>query len=121
MNVKTFLVALALMTPSLTFAHEADKGPNGGRLIEASGYHVELVLKTGVVEVFITDKNEKPVAASGYKGTAILLIAGKQQRVVLEPSGSDRLTGTIIGAVPTSPKGVVQLFAPTGNISAHFK
>lgn len=122
MKLNAAVIVLALVSPSLAFAHEVEKGPNGGRVVEASGHHVELVPKGTLIEVFITDKNEKAVSANGYKGTAILLIEGKQQRITLESAGSsDRLTGQAAGKPPASPKGVVQLSSPAGNISAHFK
>ncbi|MDO9062094.1 MAG: hypothetical protein Q7U92_24145, partial [Bradyrhizobium sp.] len=99
----------ALLTPvGSGWAHDA-KGSHGGRIADAGAYHVELVVKSDVVDVFISDEGEKPVAASGFKGTAILVAGGKSQRVVLAPVDGARLSGRAAAALPNQPKGVVQL------------
>jgi hypothetical protein len=69
-------LAIALVFASVAQAHEAD-GPNGRRIVDAGNLHVELVAKGRSVNVFVTDANDKPVAVEGYKGTAVLVIAGK--------------------------------------------
>ena len=93
----------------------------GGRITEAGAYHVEMVVKSDTVDVFISDEGEKPVAASGFKGTAILVAGGKSQRVVLTPVDGVRLSGSASAVLPNQPKGVVQLTAPDGKtIQAKF-
>ena len=62
---------------------------HGGRAVEASEYHVEMVAKAGVVD-------------------------GKSQRIVLEPAEGSRLSGKASGELPTAPKGVVQIILPNG-------
>jgi len=104
----------ALAHPAL--AHEA-KGPNGGRLTDAGRYHVEMVAKPNEIEVFVSDAKEQPVAATGFRGLAILVIEGKPQRITLEPAGNDRLKGSSALPVPGNPKGVIQLTAPDGTVS----
>jgi hypothetical protein len=104
--------ALLIGAPS-ALAHEA-KGMHGGRVVDAGSYHVEMVAKSSTVDVFISDTGEKPVAASGFKGIAILVAGDKPQRIVLEPVGGARLTGSATVALPNQPKGVVQLTAPDG-------
>ncbi len=117
-----FLVIGALLIPtSSAWAHDA-KGKNGGRIADAgSSYHVEMVVKSDVVDVFISDANEKPVAASGFKGTAILVAGGKSQRMVLAPVDGIKLSGSAATVLPNQPKGVVQLTGPDGKtIQAKF-
>ena len=46
--------------------------------------------------------------------TAILVAGGKSQRVVLAPVDGKRLSGSAAAALPSQPKGVVQLTAPDG-------
>lgn len=113
MKAKYLLIATLLMAPFSVQAHEA-KGPNGGRITDAGPYHIEMVTKSGVVDVFISDANDKPVPSSGFKGTAILVDEGKSQRIVLEPVNSARLSGRATAMLPDQPKGVVQLTAPDG-------
>lgn len=108
------LIAALLTTPA--WAHDA-KGPNGGQLTDAGAYHVELVSKQTDVELFVSDAKERPVAATGFKALAILLIDGKPQRITLQPAGTDRLKGSAAMPLPRSVKGVVQLTAPDGTVS----
>ena len=82
-------------------------------MVDAGDYHVELVTKDGIVEVYVSDHDDKPIAIAGYKGIAILSVGGKSQRIVLEAS-DDRLTGKAAGALPAQPKGVVQITPPAG-------
>jgi hypothetical protein len=95
-------------------AHDVDNGPHGGRVVEAGANHIELVVKTNSVDVFVTDAGDKPVSINGFKGVAILTINGKAQRIVLEPKENIRLSGTSPIALPAQPVGVVQLTAPDG-------
>lgn len=106
------LVGIALASASAN-AHEAD-GRNGSRLVDAGRYHVELVGKDTAVEVYLLDGDEKPVATSGYKGIAILILDGKPIRVALAPAEPNRLTGAAQAALPVHPKGAVQITAPDG-------
>jgi hypothetical protein len=82
--------------------------------VDAGNLHVELVSKGRVIEVFVTDANDKPLSVAGYKGTAILVIDGKSQRIQLMPAGPNRLSGGASVDVPSSPRGAVQLQLPAG-------
>ena len=113
MYARWLLIAALLTSAGSAWAHEA-KGKNGGRIVDAGSYHVEMVVKSDVVEVFISDQGEKPVAAAGFKGMAILVAGGKSQRVVLTPVEGTRLSGSAAAALPDRPKGVVQLTGPDG-------
>jgi hypothetical protein len=120
MHAKCLLIGALLTWSGSAWAHDA-QGPHGGRITDAGLYHVEMVVKSDVVDVFISDASEKPVAASGFKGTAILVAGGKSQRVVLVPVDGARLSGSAAAAWPSQPKGIVQLTAPDGKtIQAKF-
>ena len=114
--MKFTIVALAsiLLTASPAAAHEVEKGPNGGRVVEAGAHHVELVVKDNAVNVFVTDASNKPISITGFKGVAIFTISGKAQRIPLEPKEGARLSGTSPVALPAEPAGVVQITAPDG-------
>lgn len=116
--MKRLLLALSLlaMTASTAFAHDPSPGPNGGIKVDAGNrYHAELVARgTPEVMVFLYDANDKPVASTGFRGNAILVIDGKTQRFELQPAEGSRLVGTAPVAVPAGVKGAVQLTAPDG-------
>jgi hypothetical protein len=116
MYAKLLLIGALLTSTGSALAHDA-KGKNGGRIADAGSYHVEMVLKSETVEVFISDEGDKPVAASGFKGTAILVAGGKSQRVALTPVDGTRLSGSATVALPKQPKGAVQLMGPDGKTS----
>ena len=107
------LMIAACLTAWPAFAHEMEKGPHGGRVADSGKVHVELVAKDKAVDVYLTDKSDKAIAAAGYKGIAILLVGGKSQRIVLEHAGDNRLTGNANGLI-SRPKGAVRLTGPDG-------
>lgn len=103
------------VAPRSARAHDGT-GPNGGQLVEAGKYHVELVGKGTRLDVFVSDADEKPLPAAGFKALAILVIDGKPQRIPLQPDGADRLSGTAPAPLGSPAKGVLQLTAPDGTV-----
>ena len=118
MNLKALTLVSILAAASPSFAHEVQKGPNGGRVADAGTYHVELVAKDNTVDIFLTDSEDKAVSPSGFKGTAILVVNGKAQRIVLEAASEAKLTGKASVALPAQPKGAIQLTAPDGKTAS---
>ena len=118
MNLKSLILVSLMTFASPALAHEVEKGPHGGKVADAGTYHVELVAKDFSVEIFLTRAGDKPVPATGFKGTAILVVNGKPQRIVLEANGDAKLTGKAGVALPPQPKGAVQLTAPDGTTAS---
>ena len=115
------LVSLTLASGAYAQHKHGEKGPNGGRLVEAGDYHMELFTRNGVVDVNVMDHDNKPTPTKGYKGIVILSVQGKSQRIVLEPADTSRLSGKAIGALPADSKGVVQITPPNGKtVQARF-
>lgn len=110
------VLSILAMAASTALAHEATTGPNGGLKVDAGNrYHAELVARgTPDVVLFLYDANDKPIASTGFRGNAILVIDGKTQRFELQPTDGSRLIGTAPVAVPAGVKGAVQLTAPDG-------
>jgi len=114
------LLASLIFTVSLAVAqaHEQRVGPRGGALVDAGTYHVELVTREKAVEIFVSDANDKPLAASGFKALAILAVAGKSVRVTLAPSpDGEKLVGEAPEPLPARVKGAVQLTGSDGKTS----
>ena len=79
-----------LSTPSAF----ADKGPNGGQLIDAADkYHLELVVSGQELKLFVSDLKDKPVSTQGASAKATVLAAGGKAVVELKPSGPNVLSG----------------------------
>ncbi|RPH65323.1 MAG: hypothetical protein EHM74_09565, partial [Hyphomicrobiales bacterium] len=55
---------------------------------------MEIVVAANRVDVFVSDALDRPLAATGFKGTAILVVGGKPLRIPLEARQADRLSGT---------------------------
>ncbi len=101
--------AAVLITSVPACAHEPRKGPNGGELVDAGSYHIEVIGKGTAIEVLVSDATDKPISASGFKALAIMVIDGKSQRIALEPTADGKkLTGTAPAPL-SSVKGAVQL------------
>lgn len=117
--MRPFLTGLALAA-SITCvqAHEQRVGPRGGALVDAGTYHVELLTREKVVEIFVSDQNDKPLSATGFKALAILAVAGKSVRVTLAPTADGaKLTGEAAEPLPPRVKGAVQLTGSDGKTS----
>ena len=114
MNLRMLLAICALIVALPALAHEVTKGPHGGRVVEAGDYHVELVAQQSLVDVFLTDASDKPIAPAGFKGVAILVVGGKSVRVTLEPMANTSLAGKAPSALPADTRGVVQITSPQG-------
>ncbi len=108
--MRTTSLALAVsLLASTAFAHEPRRGPNGGDLVDAGAYHIEVVGKGTAVDVYVSDSLDRPLPATGFKALAIIVIDGKTQRVALEPTADGKvLTGVAPAAIKTI-KGAVQL------------
>ncbi len=114
--MRSLIASLILVVSfSVTAAHEQRVGPRGGALVDAGTYHVELVTRDRAVEIFVSDAQDKPLPAAGFKALAILAIAGKSVRVTLEPSADGtKLVGSTAEPLPARVKGAVQLTGSDG-------
>jgi hypothetical protein len=123
MTMKKILALIgALALTATAYAHGPEKGKNGGRQVDAGNYHVELVSKDKTLAVYISDENDKPVDAKGFKATGIFVVGGKAQRIELTPEAANKLSGTSGVALPADLKGAVQIMLPAGGtIQAKFE
>ena len=116
MSLRKLMITTVLVgMSSIALAHAPKVGVNGGPQADAGGFHVEVVAKGNVLDVFLRDHGDKPVLTEGYKGTAIFVMEGNAQRIVLAPAGENRLSGTATVAVPSEPKGAVKITTSTGS------
>jgi hypothetical protein len=109
------LGAILICAPSLAFAHAPKIGEHGGQQTDASGFHVEVVVKDTKLEVYLHDHSSRPVASAGFKGVAIFKDAsGKPLRIPLEPAADNELTGVASSPLPAQLEGAVQITTQTG-------
>src|SRR5262245_54900364 len=123
MKLKILVTAGALaILPLTASAHSPKVGQNGGRQADAGSYHVEIVSKGQVLQVYLRDHSDQAISTQGFKGTAIFVIKGKPERIPLTPAGDNQLKGDAKVDLPVEPKGAVQLTTPTGStVQAKFE
>jgi hypothetical protein len=106
-SILSLLTALFLVTQA--YAHGPDRGPNGGKQVDAGDYHVEMVAKDTQLAVYLRDDKDKPVDATGFKATGIFVVGGKPQRIELKTESANKLSGTSSVPLPATLKGAVQI------------
>jgi hypothetical protein len=117
MHIRVLLLAAAAMIVASAANAHNPKARHGGQIAHAGSYHVELVTKGKTVDAFLVGHNDQTMPADGYKGTAILLVDGKRQRIHLAPR-DNRLTGDADSNLPEKVTGIVQITNPTGVTSS---
>ncbi len=110
MHTRKFAFAIlgTVMIAGAALAHDP-KPKHGGQIVEAGDYHVEAVVKGTALEVFIYGHDDKPVVASGFKGTAVLVVNGKPVQVTLAPRDGNVLTGTSAAELAKPIRGAIQI------------
>ena len=93
---RAILVALclSLTAPPIVAAHDMEKGPNGGQVIESKGHHVELAVSGRDIKVWLSDAAHAPIASKGASGRAVILASGRQSTLELAPAEPNLLTAT---------------------------
>jgi hypothetical protein len=99
---KRSITAVALIGSSIAlstaYAHSDEyldsiASPHGGQQRMVGNYHLELVLKPGQMEIYVTDHANQPITTEGGKGRAIVMAGGQKNEIDLSPSGDNILTG----------------------------
>lgn len=110
-NRRILIVSLGamLMFSLSAHAHEPRKGPNGGELVDAGNYHVEVVGKGMSLEVYVSDSLDRPLKANDFKALAIMVIDGKTHRIQLEAFGDGTKFTAAAPAAITRVRGAIQL------------
>lgn len=67
---------------------------HGGRMVEAEGSRLELVVTGDKVDLYMTDHGGNPLAVAGASGKVLFLTGGQKVEVLLQAAGSNLLTGT---------------------------
>ena len=93
---------LLLLSPAAALAHSG-KGPHGGPLADAGPYYVELLVKGSDLRIFVfDDKTSAPVGTGGAKGTAVLLVGQKEEKIALQPAAGDKSGNAMEGTTPAA-------------------
>ena len=72
----------------------AKRGANGGEVVDAGPYHLELVVKDQVVALYVLDEKNGKVPVNNAKATATVMSDGGKTTVSLTPAGDNVLKGS---------------------------
>ena len=108
MKLKTIVfVAAFTSAPFSAFAHDVEKGPNGGQIVDVKGHHVEFTTKDSAIAVYLTDEKDAPIKSAGAEGKAIVQGGGKATTVMLSPTEPNIMTGKLEAPLAPGAKIVV--------------
>lgn len=101
MKKLTILMVVMLIASFTTFAQHnggdhKHGSPHGGTVKSASDFHIEVVVKDGMVMAYLLDGKEKAMANTGVTAAAVIQMAdGQTSTITLIPSGTDGFMYTL--------------------------
>ncbi len=107
MRLNHAIAAALLLTSSAVMAHDLEKGPHGGAIVDVKGHHVEFISKDSEIIIYLTDDKDAPISSKGAEGKAVIQDAGKSRTVGLTPAEPNLLTGKTDGPLNAGAKIVV--------------
>lgn len=106
------LIVMASLTVAVS-AHEVKAGPNGGPLTDLGDVHLELVMKTNMISLFVTDAAGAAVDVSAASASLIILAGTKKHAVKLNPV-ADNVLGDSFAIPDAGPYTVIAIVSIPG-------
>lgn len=107
MRAFALTAVFSLGSISVLTAHESEKGPNGGQLVDVSGHHVEFTTKGNEIVLYLTESGNTPADSAGAEGKAIVQSDGKVESIQLVPAEPNLLKGALQSPLLAGTKVVV--------------
>lgn len=107
MKRTSFLVTALLAFAVPAGAHDMEKGPHGGQIVDVKGHHVEFTSKDAAITVYLTDDKDGPIPSAGAQAKAVVQDAGKSATITLAPAEPNLLNGTLSAALSPGAKIVI--------------
>lgn len=115
MRISTFALGCLLVLGAPAIAGDVSgKGPNGGRLADASNMHVEFVSKGVEISVFTYDHDNRPMPSAGMTGRITVQESGKTRTAVLAAEAPNRLTSKLDAPLANGARVIVSLTPKNG-------
>jgi len=109
--------AAGLMAMALPVAVKAQGHAHTGAEVKIGRYEVELAVRANEATLTILDSNERPIDATGFSATAVVLARGNERRnVEFRPAGANRLTAAVDFPFDGKFRATVTLRGPDGVI-----
>lgn len=82
---------VALCSPSL--AEGTWPGPNGGTMVDAGTFHIELLVNNAEYRLNIYDHVDKPVAVAQATAVLTVMVGEEKEKLSMQPVGPNSLAG----------------------------
>lgn len=102
---------LLFAVPAVAQHSHGAKGPNGGAMEDVAGVHAELMASGNAVTFNILDEGNKPVSATGFTGSVLIVSGSERETVTLAPAGTSALKGEAKKPIPA--KATITLMIKT--------
>ena len=88
-------IVLALSSPAIAQGNKhSHAGKHGGKVVESGHHHLEIIVKDGMIQIYVDGEDGKPEDVKNAKAKATILSEGKKQDVTLNPDEANTLKGT---------------------------
>ncbi|MBF0613984.1 MAG: hypothetical protein HQL92_02385 [Magnetococcales bacterium] len=94
MKHSALVLACLFVFSSVALADGTLTPRHGGRMAEAEGSRLELVVTGDKVDLYVTDHGDQPVAVAKASAKVLLMNEGRKTEVVLQPVTGNRFSGT---------------------------
>ena len=91
--IAVFLAAVLASSAAVAQHKHGSKGPNGGVMEDVAGVHAELVTSGSTVTFNVLDEDSKPIKATGYSGSVLIVSGSERETVQLAQAGDSALKG----------------------------
>jgi hypothetical protein len=88
------VAAMAALLSSHAWAQNSWTGPNGGIMVDAGGFHVELLVKNTEYRVNVFDHVDKPILVAQATAVATVMVGDDKEKLSLQPVASNTFSGT---------------------------
>lgn len=95
---------------------DANPTPHGGQVRMAGAYHVEAVVESQQLVLYVTDHGDQPQATAGWQGRATVVNGAEISRLPLNAAGDNRLRSDATVNLGADTKMVVVLQSPDAEI-----
>ncbi len=82
-------ILVSLTAPSL--AEGVWPGPNGGTMVDAGSFHIELIVKNTEYRLNIYDHVDKPVAVAQATAVLTVMVGEEKEKLSMQPVGPNSL------------------------------
>jgi hypothetical protein len=114
MIAKSLLVAFAAgICATAAAAHDIAMGPNGGKVAEIAGHHLELTHAGAEVTIYASDDAHKPMPTAGSSGRIVVQSAGKTAQATLAPAEPNKFVAKL--EAPLGSGAIVAVSATFGD------